>query len=187
MLAVGVWAILLGAGCASHPDHFYLLSTLPEGESGSSSAPTVHVVLNVTVPVLVDRGEMIVSTARNEILILDHERWAVPLSDQVSQTLARDIEKRRGEVLIGDRRFDRAGSAAVIMKVDIVRMTAQQGGRVSIEAHWRVVNVGVGLDKIGAGSYDAPVEGAGYAAIAKAYSLTLSGLADTLSGELSRP
>jgi uncharacterized protein len=187
MRAVGAWVILLVAGCASHPDHFYLLNTLPDGESGSSSNPTVHVVLNVTVPALVDRGELIVGTARNEILILDHERWAVPLSDQVSQTLARDIEKRRGEVLIGDRRFDRAGSAAVMMKVDIVRMSAQQGGRVSIEAHWRVVNAGVGLDRIGTGTYEAPVEGGAYAAIAKAYSLALSGLADTLASELSRP
>src|SRR5450631_4183173 len=127
VLAAGLWATLLVAGCASRPDHFYLLNTLPEGEPRSSGAPTVHVVLNVTVPVLVDRGEMVISTASNEILILDHERWAVPLSDQVSQTLARDIEKRRSDVLIGDRRFDRAGSAAVIMKVDIVRMTAQQG------------------------------------------------------------
>jgi uncharacterized lipoprotein YmbA len=187
MLAIGVWFTLLVAGCASHPDHFYLLNTLPDGEPGSSAAPTVHVVLNVTVPVLVDRSEMVISTAKNEILILDHERWAVPLSDQVSQTLARDIEKRRSDVLIGDRRFDRAGSPPVIMKVDIVRMAAQQGGRASIEAHWRVVNGGAGLDKIGAGSYDAPMEGAGYATLAKAYSLALSGLADTLSGELSRP
>ena len=178
-------ACLLLAACLSERDHFYTLKTLPEGER-TGAAPTVHALLSVSVPSLVDRSEMVVNTSDTGIVVLDHERWVLPLSDQVSQTLARDIEKRRSDVLIGDRGFDRAATPPVIFKVDIVRMMAQQHRRVSIEAHWRVVDESAGLDQIGSTEFEAPLDGEDYAAIAKAYSVVLSELADTLAATLSR-
>ena len=173
---------ILGA-CASKPDRFYALTVLPEGPRDAVPSPTIHVLLNVTVPSLVDRAEMVMNTASNGILILDHERWAEPLADQVSQTLARDIEKRRPDVLIGDRSFDQARSPPVTMKVDIVRMQALQPGHVSIEAHWRVVDGSAGVDELGSGVFEAPAP-EGYASIAQGYSQTLSALADTLAGKV---
>lgn len=173
------------AACVSERDHFYTLQTLPEGER-TAAAPTVHALLSVSVPSLVDRSEMVVNTSDTGIVVLDHERWVLPLSDQVSQTLARDIENRRSDVLIGDRGFDQAALPPVIIKVDIVRMLAQPHSRVRIEAHWRVVDESVGLDRIGSNSFEAPLAGEDYAAVAKAYSLTLSELADTLAALIRR-
>jgi uncharacterized protein len=183
-LALGLCLLL--AACASKPDHFYTLSTLPDTARGALSTPPIHVRLTVTVPALVDRAEMVMNTADNGILILDHERWAVSLSDQVSQTLARDIERRRSDVLIGDRGFDQATSPPVTMKVDIVRMSALQGGRASIEAHWRIVDGSAGMDAIGSDLFEAPLNG-GYASVAQAYSQTLSALAERLAGNLPLP
>jgi hypothetical protein len=182
----GACACLLLAACTSERDRFYTLETLPEGARAGASTPTVHALLSVSVPALVDRSEMVVNTSDTGIMVLDHERWALPLSDQVSQTLARDIEKRRADVLIGDRGFDQAGSPPVTMKIDIVRMAALQHRRVSVEAHWRIVDESVGLDQIGSNSFEAPLDGDDYAAVAKAYSQVLSELADTLAGTLRR-
>jgi uncharacterized protein len=179
-------ACMLLAACASTPDHFYTLSTLPDTERGPLSPPIIHVLLSVAVPSLVDRAEMVMSTPGNGILILDHERWAVSLSDQVSQTLARDIEKHRDDVLIGDRGFDQAASPPVTMKVDIVRMSAQRGGHASIEAHWRIVDGKAGTDEIGSDRFEAPVDGDGYAPVAQAYSRILSALAERLAANLRR-
>ncbi|HWJ36120.1 MAG TPA: PqiC family protein [Steroidobacteraceae bacterium] len=183
---VGVWASLLVAACASSPDHFYTLSTLPDTARGPLSAPTVHVLLDVTVPALVDRAEMVISTSPTAILILDHERWAAGLSDQVSQTLARDIEKRRPDMLIGDRGFDQTASPPVIMKIDIVRMSAQRGGRANIEAQWRIVDASAGVDQLGTASFDAPLDGSDYTSVAQAYSQLLSALAERLAGDVRR-
>jgi len=72
------------------------------------------------------------------------------------------------------------------MKIDIVRMAALQHRRVSVEAHWRIVDESVGLDQIGSNSFEAPLDGDDYAAVAKAYSQVLSELADTLAGTLRR-
>jgi uncharacterized protein len=177
---------LMLAACAVTSDRFYTLNTLPDTERGPLSTPTIHVLLSVSVPSLVDRAEMVMSTPKNGILILDHERWAVPLSDQVFQTLARDIERRRDDVLIGDRGFDQAASPPVTMKVDIVKMAAQRGGRASIEAHWRIVDGRAGMDEIGSGLFEAPLDSDAYASVAQAYSQTLSELAEKLAGNLRR-
>ena len=173
------------AGCVGQADHFYTLNTLPEG-ARVAPAPTIHVRLQVTIPSMVDRNEMVLNTTRNGIVILDHERWGAPLADQVSQTLARDIEGRRSDVFIGDRSFDRAASPPVTLKVDLVRMSAQRGGRANIEAHWHIVDPSAGIDTLGSGSFEAVLSGDGYAAVAEAYSRTLGDLAERLAQEVRR-
>ena len=185
MTWTGLWLSLLAAACASSPDHFYTLNILPDGERGPLSTPSVHVRLSVTIPALVDRAEMVISTSKNGIVVLDHERWAVPLSDHVSQTLARDIEKRRPDILIGDRGFDQ-GSPPVTMKVDIVRMSAQRGGQARIEARWRIVDAGAATDEFDSAAFEVPLVGDDTATVAQAYSQALSALAEKLAGDVRR-
>jgi uncharacterized lipoprotein YmbA len=170
-------------GCVGQPDHFYTLNTVPD-TARVAGAPTIHVRLQVTIPSLMDRNEMVLYTSRNGIVILDHERWAAPLADQVSQTLARDIEGRRSDVFVGDRGFDRAAAPPVTLKIDIVRMSAQKSGRASIEAHWRIIDSSAGVDELGSGAFEAAITRDDYAAIAQAYSQTLSDLAERLAEEV---
>jgi len=179
-------AALLLAGCASEPDHFYTLSVLPDGTrdgARSATAPTLNVLLSVEVPALVDRPELILSTSNNGVAVLEHQRWAVSLSDQVSQTLARDLERRRSDVLVAGRAFDR-GTPPVRIKVDIVRLSARRAGRVSMEAHWRIVDAAAGVDVVAGDVFESPVDGGGYEAIAAAYSQVLSQLAAALAASL---
>lgn len=172
--------LLLGA-CAGEQDHFYTLNILPEGGHTGLTSPTVHVLLSVDVPALVDRPEMVVNTSDNGIAVLDHQRWAVPLSDQVLQTLARDIEGRRNDALVADRGFNLGGAPPVRIKVDIVRLTAHRAGQVVMEAHWRIVDESAGVDAIGGDVFESRVEGTGYDSIARAYSQVLASLADKLT------
>jgi uncharacterized lipoprotein YmbA len=174
-------AALRLAACASEPDHFYTLSVLPEGTHAGPTTPTVNVLLSVDVPALVDRPEMIVSTSNNGVAVLEHQRWAVTLSGLVFQTLARDLESRRSDLLVADRAFDRGTTPPVKIKVDIVRLTARRAGRVSMEAHWRIVDSASGVDVVAGNEFDGPVDGGGYEAIATAYSQVLSQLAAALA------
>ncbi len=190
--AIPALAASLLLACAGQPDHFYTLNTLPAGPRGALSAPATHVILSVTIPALVDRAEMVLGTTENAIRILDHERWAVSLSDQVAQTLARDIEQRRTDVLIGDSGFDRAATPPVMVRVDLVRMSARRAGRVSIEAHWRIVSGraedgagGDASDQIGGDVFESSAD-EDYASVAAAYSRTLSDLAERLAAMLPR-
>jgi hypothetical protein len=173
------------AACASTPDHFYTLQVLPAGDRPALAAPVSHVRLDVTVPSLVDRSELVITTTANGVQILDHERWAAPLADQVAQTLSRDIERRRPDVLVGDRRFEQGKSTSV--KVDIVQMSGARGGHARVEAHWHVTNIAAGLDNVDGGSFDVPTSGSDFAALAQAYSQALSQLAERLAAGLPKP
>jgi uncharacterized lipoprotein YmbA len=186
LLLAAACAVALAA-CASERDHFYQLTVLPEGARMVEPTPRVHVVLSVSVPSLVDRAEMVIGSSANGLLVLDHERWAGGFADQISQTLARDIEKRRGDVLVGDRSFDQKTVSPVTMRVDIVHMSIRPGGVASIEAHWRIVDESAGRDDIGSQLFEAPVADTGSVAVARAYSEALSALAGQLVGGLRSP
>ena len=124
-LAARASFLALLAACAAPADHFYTLSILPDVPRGPRSALTTHVILNVTVPAPVDRHALVIDTSKDRVVILEHERWVGGLAEQVTQTLARDIERRRPDVLVGDRGFDRAGTTPVKIKVDLVQVSAQ--------------------------------------------------------------
>jgi uncharacterized protein len=171
---------LLGACASSRPDHFYILSAQPQAAAQTPAAPTTPVVLKVTLPSLVDRSEMILNTDAGGIVVLDHERWGAPLADLVLQTLGQDIERRRGDLLVGGPGTPRAGGAPIKMTVEVVQMTARQGDRVSIETHWRIVDPRKPSDLVGSEVFSAPLAQDGYAAIAQSLSDCLRQLADQL-------
>jgi uncharacterized lipoprotein YmbA len=172
--------------CAAPTDHFYALATLPEPLRAPATGYTTHVVLNVSVPMLVDRREMVVNSSDDQVLVLEHERWAAPLSELLAQTLARDLEQRRTDVLVGDRGFDQSGVASIKVRVDVVQLMARRGGRASLEAHWRIVDPAAKADEIGGEIFSAPLDGEDYAAIARAFSALVSSLAERLAANLPR-
>jgi hypothetical protein len=183
LICAGMVAALLGA-CAAPTDRFYALRELPR--AARAGRPTVHVRLDVTLPSLIDRPEMVLDAPRGAVLVLEHERWAAPLSDQVADILARDIEHLRGDLIVADRRFDRADSPPISLKVDIVRLAAQRGQRATLEARWRAVDPGAKIDEFGSGELDAAVDGDDYEAVARAYSALLGELAEKLAADVRR-
>lgn len=172
------------AGCAGPRDHFYTLTTLPENAAAASAAFTTHVMLSISLPPLVDRRQMVIATSADQLLVLEHERWGAPLSDLVLQTLARDLERRRADVLVADRGFDQPSLMPVKIRVDIVRMSVRAGGQATLEAHWRVVDARRNTDEVGAETFESPVAGEDYAAVARAFSNDLSSLADRLAAKI---
>ena len=179
---LGAAAIL--AGCAGQQDHFYALTTLPENAPAATAAFTTHVMLTISLPPVVDRRQMVIATSADQLLVLEHERWAAPLSDLVGQTVGRDLEQRRADVLVADRGFDQPSLIPVKIRVDIVRMSVRAGGQATLEAHWRVVDARRNTDEVGGETFTSPVAGGDYAAVARAFSNDVSSLADRLAAKI---
>jgi uncharacterized lipoprotein YmbA len=169
------------AACASQSDRFYTLSPLPDSPAAPRSASTTQVVLSISVPALVDRRAMVLDTPDNQVAILEHERWAASISDLIAQTLAGDIERRRPDVLVAERGF---GSSPVRIGIDIVEFSARAAGSATLEAHWRIVDAESKTDTVGSEVFTAPVASGDYAAVARAFSVALSSLADRLAEKL---
>jgi hypothetical protein len=174
----------LCACATSQPDHFYVLSVQPPGVSEARAASAAQATLKVTLPSLVDRSEMILNTSANGVTVLEHERWAAPLPDLVAQTLARDIERRRNDMLVAEHSVPHLAGTTVMITVDIVQMTVRSGERASVEAHWRVLDPRTGKDEAGGEVFSAPLASDGYAAVAPALSECLGLLADRLAAQL---
>jgi uncharacterized lipoprotein YmbA len=100
----------------------------------------------------------------------------------VTQTLARDLERRRSDLLVAGRSAGQSGDAAVKVTVDLVQMTVRRGERASIEAHWRILDPRTGGERVGSEVFSAPLAQDGYAAVPQALSDCLGLLADRLVG-----
>jgi len=185
-LAVAAFAAAcagLLAACAAQPDHFYTLSAVPEAALAPRPAITTQVVLGISIPTVADRREMVLGGEGDRVAILEHERWAAPMSDLIAQTLGLDIERRRPDMLVAGRTFERS-SSTVKVDIDIVRLSVRTAGNVALEAHWRIVDEQSKADNVGAEVFTAPVEGGDYAAVARALSTALGSLADRVAANL---
>jgi uncharacterized protein len=176
--------ILLSA-CASHPDHFYILSTQPAGAGEARTSPVALAALRVTLPSVVDRPEMVLNTSADDVIVQEHQRWAAPLADLVTQTLARDLERRRSDLLVADSSVNRSSGSVVKISVDVVQLTVHRGRQASIEAHWRILDPRTGKEAVGGDVFSAPLGQDDYAAVAQALSQCLALLADRLVGALT--
>lgn len=175
-------AIFVLCGCVSRQrDHFYVLDAQPAGPTASRSQFDRQLTLQVTVPSLLDRDEMVLATA-DGVAVLDHERWAAPLADLVTATLGQDIERRRGDVVVLPRSADHAGIPLIRVKVAIDRVSARLGDQVMIETHWRVSRDG--QETVGRDTFVSLQQPQNHSQIAAALSTCIALLADRLAMEI---
>ncbi len=177
-------AMSMTAGCVTRQaDHFYALAAQPAPSRSAHAAFARQITLHVTVPSLVDRAEMVL-TSGAQVSILEHERWASPLPDQVIAILGQDIETRRGDVVITDRALEQEKLPSSKISVEIVHWTAQRSGQLSIETRWRVLDSSSGNVSVGRETFSAPLDAEGYDHLAVALSACVAQLADRLVTEI---
>jgi uncharacterized lipoprotein YmbA len=181
-LALG-FAVLLFAGCVTRQqDHFYTLNPLPAAVAAPSQFNR-QVTVRVTIPSMLDRGEMVLASPAG-VTMQDHERWAAPLADMINGALSQDIERRRGDVVVLHRSADKAGIPLVSIAVDIDQVSARLNDHLSIETHWRVTDARTGKEALGRDTFVSPQQPQSYAEIAAAFSACLALLADRLTAEI---
>jgi uncharacterized protein len=174
---------LLGGCAARQRDHFYVLDAQPPGTRESRTQFDRQITLRVTVPSLVDRGEMVLTTS-SAVTVLDHERWAAPLADLVTATLGQDIERRRGDVVVLPRSANEANIPLVKIVIEIDQVTAHLGDSAAIETHWSITDTHTGKVSIGRDSFASPQQPQSYAEVASALSACVALLADRLVKEM---
>ncbi len=182
-------SMLVLSGCLTYSaDHFYALSPQPERNDLSRpdllrTAFTRQVSLRLTLPSLVDRGELVLSSD-HKIVILEHERWASPLVDQFSTTLGQDLETRRASLVITNRSLEQTTLPLSRISVEVVRINAERDSHVTIETRWRIVDSSTGNTSLGRDEFSAQMSASDYGQLARALSQCIAQLADRLLAEL---
>ena len=184
--------ILLSAtllyGCASiSSDRFYALQPIPATPANAHGVFTTQVSLQISVPSMVDRNEMVVKQA-DRVKVLEHERWAAPLTDQILIVLGQDLENRRADLLISTRRISQVGAPRFNVAVEIFDLALASTGGARIEVRWRVSGMEIPVNLVGRDTFTASgAGGAGYGAGAEALSQCIALLAERIVADLPKP
>ena len=128
----------LGACASSPPLRYYSLDDGRPMAMGSPAGVSVAIV-EVKLPELVDRPQLLVRTAGHRVQFSENDRWAEPLRRQVPRLLARDLSVAldSGRVValgIDAREFD----IDFRVVVDVQHLEVVSGQRVELDAVWRV-------------------------------------------------
>ena len=95
-VAVIGWALL--AGCASPPPRFYTLGTDPQPTVANGTAnPSFRIdVRPVKVPAAVARSQFVIQVNPSQVKVLEDDRWASSLQDEIRYALIAGVSQRAG-------------------------------------------------------------------------------------------
>src|SRR5215468_4864188 len=80
---------LLVAGCSSPPAKFYTLSA--DAPPASTTSKLTVVVGPVSVPSVIDRPQIVVTSSANEVTVDEYSRWASPVQDNITRVVADNL------------------------------------------------------------------------------------------------
>ena len=170
---------VLGSACASKPSHFYTLESVA---TAGDAAPASYSVMvgPVTIPASVDRPEMVVQVAPNQVELLEFDRWASPLGDAITRAVAGDLAN-----LLGTPRVATGPLGNFVpdyrVTLDVQRFDATRGQGVQFDAVWVVKTTATGKTRSGRTTSNEPARGTGYDALAGAYSRALAQLSEDVA------
>lgn len=137
-VATGISLAVLAA-CSSPPSRFYTLGS----EGGSTAAdrtvsPAILIDMRpVTVPAAVARSQLVVQVNATQVNVLEDERWASPLADEIHNAMLAAVSRQSGAVDVHG--MARADNVAVYdVSVDVRRFEAWPGSHVLIDVVWTV-------------------------------------------------
>jgi len=176
-LLMGLLAGLFG-GCSSSPtSSFYRLkpdATLAAMGATNTSAPLYVVVSPVTIPELVDRPQIVVSLADDQVKPSEFQRWAEPLKSNIQRTIAADLGALLGSEHVGVFDVDTSGPPTWRVRVDVMRFESVQGEASTVDALWTIWPPKNTKPIFGHTLAREPVQGQGYDALVAAHDRALA-------------
>ncbi len=178
IFAASIFVILAGA-CASPPSRFYTLSA---GAAPAATASNLSVAVGpVSVPAVVDRPEIVVSTGPNQVRLEEFNRWAAPLQNGIARVVAENLVAMLGtpRVTLSSQSSAEADYRAVI---EVQGFDSAPGEAATLDAVWTVRRTKDGKTETGRTTAREMVQGNGYDALAAAHSRALARLSQDIAG-----
>ena len=173
-IAIPCALVILAAGCASPASRFYALSaaTTPAAKSSDLSVA----VGPVSVPAVVDRPQIVVSTGPNEIRLDEFNRWASPLQNNISGVVAENLVAMLGTPRVTLSPQTLSADADYRAAIEVQRFDSAPGGAATLDAVWTVSRTKDGKSQTGRTTVREPTPDKGYDALAAAHSRALARL-----------
>lgn len=168
----------LTAGCASPPSRFYTLSPVATPTGAPTAKPlNVSVLVGpVSIPALLNQPQMVVNMGPNQVAFDQFNRWAAPLSDDISRVVAHDLMAMLGTPRVSLFQQSLNADADYRVAIDVQGFESALGEAATLDAAWIVRRTRDGKAQAGRTSVREPASGNGFDAIAAAHSRALARL-----------
>lgn len=172
-------ALLVLSACASSPSsRFYTLMPAadpPTGPQVTRPSETVEVT-SVAVPAQVSRSELVIRSGASEVKVLEQQRWASPLADEIHAAFSAMLSHRLS--VTGARNQSSADETTLYrVGLNIQRFESWPGSHVLIDAVWQVHPTNGGRTLSCHSTVELPVT-QGYDALAEGHRHALETIAD---------
>ncbi len=139
-LLVPLLAALLVAACSTpKPDRFHslLASELPAAAAPAGLQAVVVDVLPVSVPPLVDQPQWVVRASDDTLQVLEQERWAAPLREELRSALAEQLAARWAAVNM--QTLPQPATSVWRLRFDLQRFESVPGREARIDGVWSLL------------------------------------------------
>jgi uncharacterized lipoprotein YmbA len=138
LLPAVVLLALAACSASAPPARLYSLMPAEPAARDASRTPIAIALEPIRVPAQVDQPQWLVRLPDDSLAVLEQERWASPLGDELRQALLEELAARYGAV------EGRATGAASVLRVgvDLRRFDSIPGLEARIEATWTVAASG---------------------------------------------
>jgi uncharacterized lipoprotein YmbA len=172
--------VSVGVGCTSAPVRYYTLTPPPDKTVPASKTSLAIDVRIVHTPPLLRRAELMVRTGPTEVTILDNERWASPVNDEIKEALRFELQRRLSR-LSGLR----PGFTKLTLDVDLQQLEAELGQYALLRASWSATLSATDPRSSGAQATACTFQAeekirSGYAEIVEGYQREIAALAEAI-------
>ncbi|MEM5310491.1 PqiC family protein [Paraburkholderia sp. JHI869] len=176
---------VLSGGCAHTPSSsFYRLKPDTTLTAMGAAAPLYVVVNPVTIPALVDRPQIVVSVADNQVWPDEFQRWAEPLKGNIQRTIAGDLAVLLGTEHVSVYGADSVGLPTWRVRVDIMQFDSVLGKMATIDAQWTLSPPGDAKPFVGHTLAQVPVQGQAYDALVAAHDRALGAVSADIAAAI---
>ena len=177
--------VSVGAACTSAPIRYYTLTPPPDRRPRAEEATIAFDVRVVHIPPQLDRLELMVRTGPAETTLLENERWASPMKDEIKDAVRLELQRRLDTITGLPPSFTK-----LTLDIDVQRFEAELGRHALLEASWSARLSGTGRPSGGtrittcAFRIDEEIR-TGYAGMVEGYQREVAALADAIVAGLT--
>jgi uncharacterized protein len=177
--AASIFVILVG-GCASPMSRFYTLSAAASAPAATASNMSVAVG-PVSVPAVVDRPQIVVTTGPNQVRPEEFNRWAAPLQNSIARVVAENLVAMLGtpRVILSSQTL--GADVDYRAAIEVQRFESTPGEAATLDAVWTVSRIKDGKSQTGRTTAREVASDKAYDALAAAHSRALA----RLSGDIA--
>ena len=168
------------AACSAAPTHFYTL--LPPAQPtvvAATPAAFAIEVAPVAVPTEVDQAPWLVRTGPGQVALLDNERWAAPLADELRAAFADELARRLGARDVS-KEPTQGGKPVYRIQLEVRRFESAPGQYALIDADWSIARRNGGSALVCHSRVSQTVE-SGYAALALGHQRAVAAIAEQIT------